>query len=434
MKKEKIPWGKDGSIEFEMPRGWNLLGRFSPAKMTPLSDVEKELEKVLQKPTESAPLPELGRGKKSVVIVVDDISRPTPAHLLMGKILENLSEAGVADNSITVIPGLGMHRPMTREEMERKVGRENLARVKWENHDYRDREKLAYLGKTKRGTRAYVNKKVAKADLVVLVGTVEPHIHAGFGGGYKNILPGVAGVETIARNHAICAHPKYFSMIGTAPEKNPMRLDIEEAGRMLRGETFLVNTVLDADGQIVRIVAGDPVAAHSEGVETASQVYGVKIPRPADVVITDSFPMDLDLRQGVKAVANVLFAAKPGGVIVAAMKCDEGLGSVRVPRIRLPVSAGAARLFAWVLSLAITKIAPPGISEEERFVAYFLFRAVLRNKILLFAPAVAEEIDGKIPLIKTFKDFGEAIRAAGRVKPNADVLIFPQGSVTYPIK
>ncbi|MFH1539446.1 MAG: nickel-dependent lactate racemase [bacterium] len=431
--RQSIPWGKDGSLEFELPGGWNLLGRMTPAEERPLDSVESELEKVFRKPTGAPPLAELAAGGKKVVIVVDDISRPTPAHLLMGKILEHLESGGTDPGAVTVIPGLGMHRPMSQEEMERKIGKKNLGRVNWENHNYRDQSLLVRLGRTRRGTRAYVNKKVAGAGLVVMVGTIEPHVHAGFGGGFKNILPGVAGMETIARNHAICASPKYFSMVGTEPDENPMRQDIEEVGRMLPGETFMVNTVLNSNGGIVRVVAGDPVEAHREGVRVAAKLFGAVIPCQADVVITSSHPMDIDLRQGVKAVANLLFAAKPGGVIIAAMKCEEGLGSMRVPKFGLALPAEVEKIIVKLLSVAITRIAPPGISEEERFAAYFLFRAILRNKIFLYAPSIAEKLKGRIPFIDVFSDFNEAIRAAHKIRPGADTLIFTHGGITYPI-
>lgn len=429
----EIPWGQDGGLEFELPPEWNYLGSMAPARVPPLKSIGNKLDASLNNPEESLPLKEMARAKKRVVIVVDDISRPTPAHLLLGKILDQLSDAGVDLKNTVMIPGLGMHRAMTQEEMERKAGAENLARVQWENPGCRDRRTLKYLGKTKRGTRVLINKKVAGADLVILVGTIEPHVHAGFGGGFKNILPGVAGIESISQNHAICAHPKYFSMLGTPPDANPMRRDIEEAGRMLKGDVFLVNTVLNADGGIAAIVAGDPVAAHRTGAESAARIHGARIPRQADVVITDSHPMDIDMRQGIKSVANALFAAKPGGVIIAAMKCDEGLAGVRAPRLRLNISDDAGKFLARVLSGVITRVAVPGISEEERFVAYFLFQAVLRNRIFIYAPSVTGKIHGRIPLIKFFDSMEKAIDAARKYKPAADVLVFPHGGTTYPI-
>lgn len=430
----RVPWG-DSALESPMPANWRLLGTMIPSTIEPLADPERMLDGALRTPTGCPALTAMAHGKKRVAIVVDDISRPTPAHRLMGSILAHLRDAGVRDDAITFVPGLGLHRPMTAEEMEAKVGKNNLAGLRWHNPDCRDKRKLTYLGTTKRRTRAYVDKAVAGADLVVLVGTIEPHPHAGFGGGFKNVLPGVAGVETIANNHAICAHPKYFSMIGTDPDTNPMRQDIEEAGRMLRGDTFLVNTVLNSDIEIVRLVAGDPVAAHREGVGTAAQVFGAKIPSQADVLITNSCPMDIDLRQGVKAVANTLFAVKPGGVVLACLKCDEGMGNIKIHGVKLPyVPPGVSKIILELLATIISKFAPPGVSPEERFSVYFMLKALLRNKLFLCAPAIADSIDGISPSIRVFRDFPAAVGAVSKAAPRADVLVFPQGGITYPVQ
>lgn len=379
------------------------------------------------------PLKELAQGKKKVAIVVDDISRPTPAYLLLGKILDHLVQGGVDLKSVTIVTAPGLHREMSLEDMERKAGKDVLEKVGWENHNCRNSDQLCFLGKTDRGTPIFINKTVAEADLRVLVGTIEPHPHAGFGGGFKNILPGVAGVETIAANHAICASPKYFFMLGSDPANNPMRLDLEQAGSMLKGVTFLVNTVLNAQMLIIGLVAGDPIGAHRRGVKLAAEVFGVKIPAQADVVITDSFPMDIDLRQGAKAVANVLYAARPGGVILAALKCEEGLGNMRVPQLKLSgLPAFIWKPIIWLLAMLITKVSPPGTSPEERFSTYFMLKAILRNRILVYSPSVASQAEGLLPGIEIFRDFQDALRAAAKAFPKADVVIFPHGGAIYP--
>jgi nickel-dependent lactate racemase len=432
-RQQKIPWGKLENLEFELPAGWNLQGTFKPSEFTPLADIDSTLETILSAPEGCAPLKELARGKKKVAIVVDDISRPTPAYLLLGKIIGHLVQAGVDLKSVTIVTAPGLHREMSLDDIERKVGKDVLEKVGWENSDCRNKDKLTFLGKTDRGTPVYINRTVAEAELRVLVGTIEPHPHAGFGGGFKNILPGVAGVETIAANHAICASPKYFFMLGSDPARNPMRLDMEQAGSMLKGVTFIVNTVLNAQMQIIGLVAGDPVKAHRQGVKLAAKVFGVKIPAQAHVVITDSFPMDIDLRQGVKAVANVLYAARPGGVILAAIKCEEGMGNMRVPQLKLSsLPPFIWRPIIWLLGVLITKVSPPGTSPEERFSTYFMLKALLRNKILIYSPSVAGQAAGLLPGIEIFSSFPDALGAAVKAVPEGDVVIFPHGGAIYP--
>ncbi len=430
---QKIPWGAADSLAFSLPEGWELMGRFTPASLTPVAEVSEALEKALSQPTGSPPLDVVARGKKNVAIVVDDISRPTPAHLLVGKIRDTLESAGVNREDITLVAAPGLHRVMELDDMGKKVGKEALARVKWESHDCRDSARMVYIGKTDRGTPVYINRTVAEADFRVLIGTIEPHPHAGFGGGLKNILPGVAGVESISRNHAICADPRYFFLLGTDPDSNPMRFDLEQAAGMLKGDTFIVNTVLNAGMQVVGIVAGDPIGAHREGVILARQVFRVKIPAQADVVITDSFPMDIDLRQGIKAAANVLFSARPGGVIIAALICEEGLGNMKVPRLRLSgLPAFIWKPIVWLLGMLVSRISTPGVSPEERFSTYFMLRALLRNRMFIYAPTIAGQVRGMLPGVQFFSDFDEALKTAAAIYPKAKVIIFPQGGAIYP--
>jgi len=430
---QQIPWGKSSSLDFELPTGWNLLGTYKPSEFVALADIQATLETILSAPEGCVPLKELAQGKRKVAIVVDDISRPTPAYLLLGKILDHLVQGGVNLKAVTIVTAPGLHREMSLEDMERKAGKDVLEQVGWENHDCRNSDQLSFLGKTDRGTPVFINKTVAEADLRILVGTIEPHPHAGFGGGFKNILPGVAGVDTIAANHAICASSKYFFMLGSDPASNPMRLDMEQAGSMLKGDTFIVNTVLNAQMLIIGLVAGDPIKAHRLGVKLAAKVFGVRIPAQADVVITDSFPMDIDLRQGVKAVANVLYAAKPGGVILAALKCEEGLGNMRVPQLKLSgLPAFIWKPIIWLLGILMTKISPPGTSPEERFSTYFMLKALLRNKILVYSPSVASQAEGLLPGIEVFRDFPEALRAAAKAFPKGDAVIFPHGGAIFP--
>jgi nickel-dependent lactate racemase len=432
-KKQSIPWGRDGQIEFELPAGWQLMGRFVPEEVPPLTNPAYSLEESLDKPVGCPPLRELVKGKRRIVIIVDDISRPTPVRPLLQTLLDYLHRAGVDDNLMKLVAATGLHRIMDRADMVGKVGEEVLDRVKWESHNSRDRDRLVYLGRTDRGTPVYINRTVAAADLRILVGGIKPHPHAGYGGGYKLILPGVAGVKSIAANHAICAHPRYFFMLGSDPQSNPMRQDLEQAGQMLTGTSFLINIVQNSDMEIAGIFAGDPVAAHREGIKLAKKATSVTIPHQADVVISNSYPMDGDLRQGIKAIADVIFAAGPGGIVLAALRCEEGMGNMRIPRIKLSGQPDFIwKPLVWMMSVLITQFAPPGISPEERFSTYFMLRALLRNRIFVYAPAIADQARGLLPGVKLFTDFKLALEEAERACPRASVIIFPHGGSICP--
>lgn len=187
----KLPFGKD-FIDFELPSQWKLLGTFEPSYMPTTDDVQKLLLDSIHLPIGSRKLNDLCVGKKNIVIVVDDISRPTPAHLFMEDLLKLLESYNVKFENITIMTSLGVHQDMTDDEIRIKIGEFAHKNVKCLNHNCRDENSLKYIGVTRRDTPVYINKIVAEADFVILVGSIEPHIQAGFGGGYKNILPGVA--------------------------------------------------------------------------------------------------------------------------------------------------------------------------------------------------------------------------------------------------
>ncbi len=426
-----IPWG-DEELSFELPKRWNFLGYVKPSEAKPATSVEDELKSALRSPIGSPPLEHLCEEKRKIAVVVDDISRPTPARLFMNTLLDTIVDCGVSKDVITLVTGTGTHRAMTHEEMEEKVGKEVVQKFRWINHDCKDRNSLVSLGKTKRGTPVQINRHVVEADLVVLVGTIEPHPHAGFGGGFKNIVPGVASDKTIGYNHLLSATKRNYSMVGWEPERNPMRLDAEEAGRMLKGQTFMVNTVLTPDLKISKIFAGDPVKAHRAGLSYSKSIYGVEIERQADVVISSSHPMDHDLRQGVKAVANTFAAAKEGGIVIAAMRCKGGAGDMEVPKISIPESEKAIRLLEKAL-IPVVRYLPFGIPVEERFYMYTALRTVLRNRVIIYAPEIPLEVRKRLSYFFSTQDFQQTIQETSKRVPEADVLIFPEGGITYPI-
>lgn len=432
MHKIKLPYGKSEFLEFKLPDKWNMLLQAYPKPYPAISDIEKEINFALDNPINSPPLKHILKDKNKIAIVVDDISRPTPANLIVPLIIREIENSGFNLKDVTIVTALGLHREMTPEDMEKKVGTDVLKKVKWINHNCRDKDKLTYLGKTKRGTPVYINKTACEADFVILVGTIEPHIHAGFGGGYKNILPGVAGLETIAHNHYLSTDPVYFSMIGWEPEKNPMRCDIEEAGEMMKKDMFLVNTVLNGKLEIVKILTGNVISAYREGIKVAREIYEIKIPKQADIVITNSHPFDIDIRQNVKCVANTLFAAKLGGIIIAIWRCEEGLGNFKLPKIKIPSSYVLTKILAKFL-LVVIKNFNISIPSEIKFFVYSALEAILRNRILIYAPDLPKSITKNFSIFANFTNFEEVIKHTQKLFPGEkDVIVFPYGGMTYP--
>jgi hypothetical protein len=323
---------------------------------------------------------------------------------------------------------------MSAAAIAQRVGIDILPGLRWEAHDCDSPEKLTYLGTTKRGTPVFISKVVAGSDLIISIGCIEPHIIASFGGGYKNLVPGVAGRATIAHNHSLNCSPGTFNSVGQPIPSNPMRLDLEEAAGMLKPPVFIVNAVLNSRLEVLRVVCGHPVEAHREGVRTSSQIYGAAIPSLADVVISSSHPMDQDLRQGVKALANTVRALRPGGVMITCIRAEEGVGVFGLANRKLPVGRKALKLLAPLILLLVPRIKLKGMGEEDRFFLYFALQAMRRGDLLVYAPTIPMETQANLPFV-TFVESLEAglAYARGKFPHKATVLVFPYGGSTYPI-
>ena len=240
----------------------------------------------------------------------------------------------------------------------------------------------------------YLNRIAVEADVRVLIGTIEPHPQAGFGGGLKNLLPGLAAAITIGHNHLLTPSAAHYSLVGYPPDENPMRIDLEEGAKLIpRGCTFLVNVVLNPTLDPVAVVAGDPIEAHRAGVHIARTLYGVLLPRPVDVVMTNAHPLDADMRQAGKALLNCAPACRRGGVILGFLRCPEGLANVRLPRLILP--------FPWLRALArglgdrgialVTRRLVPAVPPEARFLLRLTLHMLKDYHVLIYSPRLHKD-------------------------------------------
>ena len=428
-----LPWGKN-RLHLNLPEGWKLQGVLEPSPKKGIADPAEECQRSLENPIGLPRLSELVKPSMRIVLVIDDLSRPTPIAQLLPPVLAEIERGGGRRENITVVAALGVHRKMTFEEHAARLGGEDrLAGLNIVDHDCDDPKKLVFLGMTSRGTPVYLNRTVAESDLIVSIGCIEPHVIASFGGGYKNLLPGVAGRTAIAHNHTLNCRPSTFNMVGQPIENNPMRLDLEEACKMLKQPVFLVNAVINSALEVVKIVSGDPIEAHRAGVDVSQSIYGVRSSL-ADVVINASHPMDTDLRQGVKALSNTIRAVRKGGVMINLIRAEEGVGVFGLANRKLPLSKGMLRLLAPLLIPLVPKLKLKGMGEEDRFFLYFALQAMRHCTLLLYAPTIPEEIHERLPFVTFVSSPEEAIRLAQEKAPKkAKVLVFPHGGMTYPI-
>src|SRR5512146_1929215 len=427
----RLPWGNE-FVSVTLPERWRVLDILQPSSLPPCSEPDAEVLRALDNPVGALRLRDLARAGMKVALVIDDSSRPTPVRRLLPAVIAELEAAGVTPSEMTLVPALGLHRPMAPEEIAQRAGM-TLNGIQTVTHDCDDAGQMRLLGTTSFGTPVWINRTVADADLVVSIGCIEPQLIASFGGGYKNIIPGVAGRLTVAHNHSLNCTPGTFNMVGQPIDRNPMRLDLEEGCRLLQGKVWIVNAILNHCKQIVRVVAGDPIAAHRAGVEVSTRLNGVKVPQLADIVITDSHPMDQDLRQGVKALANTIRAVKPGGVLITLVRAEEGMGVFGLANRKFPVGRSALNVVAPLLVNFVPKMKLRGMGEEDRFFLYFALQAMIRARLILYAPTVPAEKQANLPFGEFMPTIEQAIHAAHMKFPGtADALVFPYGGITYP--
>lgn len=294
----------------------------------PIEEPTAEIFEALASPKGSSPLAELARGRKSACVVISDVTRPVPNAILLPPILETLEKSGIPREDILILVATGLHRPNVGDELKEIVGSRVARDYRIENHDGLNRDQHAYLGESPRGVPVWIDSRYVDADLKITTGLIEPHFMAGFSGGRKLVCPGIAAIETVRVWHGpkFLEHPN--ARVGVLNE-NPVHEENTWIARRA-GCDFIVNTVIDAKRQILKVVAGDMEAAFHEGVDFVRALVVDTVPEPVDVVVTSSagYPLDTTFYQSVKGMVAAADIVKPGGTVILAASMSEGIGSV----------------------------------------------------------------------------------------------------------
>jgi len=341
--KIKIPqllWYGNTEMELDFPNSWSVF--FCPMKGGEKKRLGlKEKERAFLHPIGSKPIHELAKGKKEVVILFDDMARPTPVYEILPYVLRELERAGISDRQIRFIAALGTHGAHTASDFRKKLGPEVLDRFPVYNHhpfDY-----CTFLGKTSRGTPVSINKEVMACDLKIGIGCIVPHAFSGFGGGGKIIFPGVAHIDSIAYNHGTLIRNCPDSVGVGKIDGNIPRLDIEEATRMA-GLDLKIDAILNLRGEIVGLYAGDPILEHHEGMKLAKEVYATAPAKGMDIVVVNAYSKANESAIapfiGIPSLKEeggdlVIIANEPAGQMVHYLfgefgKCGEG--GLRLPQ------------------------------------------------------------------------------------------------------
>ena len=353
-------WHDDRDLALEFPSAWRI--RVCPPRDGP--DIGDEgVRAAFAHPIGSPRLRDLAAGRRSPCIVIDDLSRPTQGRRLVPAALEELRQAGIDARDVLLLAGVANHRPMTRRDLEWKVGAEVLAACRVSNHFSWDR--CVRIGTTSQGSPVEINAEFLAADLKILVGSIIPHGATGFSGGSKLLLPGIASIASAEAFHrGTCTRGRYGVV------ETDARREADEAARMA-GVDFLVNSIPNSRSGIAGLVTGDVVAAHRAGVRIARRIFASPTPSGNDICVLSLYPKDAEFLQHLTAFAPWQTAperiVREGGSVVVALEGGEGLGfhSLFGPGMRL-AAPHATRLRGRELAFFAPCVEPGSLPDAVR--------------------------------------------------------------------
>jgi lactate racemase len=331
--KVRLDYGTEG-LTVDVPDEC-LAGILGIRPWPPLPDPTAAVEAALAEPIGAPPLAELARGRESACVVISDITRPVPNRILLPPLLGVLEASGIPRDRITILIGTGTHRPNEGDELVAMVGEPIARDYRIVNHVARDPAAHRYLGRAPHGTPVHVDRTFLEADLKISASLIEPHFMAGYSGGRKAICPGICSMETVRVWHG----PRFIGHENADSGRvdgNPVHEDALAAARMA-GLDFILDVALDQERRITGVFAGDLEAAWGAGVRHVAEVVEAPLDAPVDVVLTTcaGHPLDLTFYQAVKGMVGALPIVRPGGTVIIAARCAEGIGSPDFTRILL---------------------------------------------------------------------------------------------------
>jgi lactate racemase len=411
----KLAFGRQGA-EIALPEGFDYVVIDAKSAVA-LDDQNAAVERALDRPIGSAPLSELARGKHSAAIAVCDITRPVPNRVVLPPLLRRLEDAGVARSDITILIATGLHRPSTPAEIREIVSPEIAAAYRVENHDARQLSQHRYLGTTAAGTPAWIDERFVSADLRITLGFIEPHLMAGYSGGRKLVVPGLAAQETIKVLHSPRFMREPLAIEGSIGD-NPLHRELTTIAGMA-GHQFIADVALARDRGIAGVFAGDPVRAHCRGVEFVSAALLQNLNEPVDAVITTGagYPLDLTYYQCIKGITAASHIVRDGGRILVVGACAEGCGGAEFTRL----------LAAWPDPGAFLK----GIESTDVIVDQWqlekLALVAARAQIFYCVPGLAPDLREKL-WGRAFSDVNRAVGALLEGLPHGSrVAVIPEG-------
>lgn len=402
--------GESRSFEVDESR---ILGIIEPRRMKPCKPLDDIIRESLMNPIGCMRIRDSVKPNMTVAIISEDNTRVCPVDRILPHVLAELREKSVKRENVKIIMALGTHRPMTKKELENKLGKDIVEEYEVINHMWREQDELVEIGLTDSGTPVKVNKHVLEADFKIGIGNVIPHRVSGYSGGAKIIQPGICGAEITGETHWKAALMPIEKMLGVV--ENPVRWEMERIAAKV-GLNAIINSVLNRDREIVNVIFGSFINGHREAVKTVDLIYKFKLEEKADIVVVDSHPADLDMWQAVKALFPASLAVKRGGIIVFLTPCPEGvskehpevekLGYQPIPVMKKMVEDGSTEdliaaahivMVREVLDRAKCVIVSDGLSRSLAYKLGFDYANDLQEAV---DEALREKTDGNLLIMR----------------------------------
>lgn len=421
-------YGKEGKVNVGLPQDWKVVQTIFKeiqGKRRPLSDLITE---ALEKPVDFRRLEDILKPTQRVAIVVDDLTRPTPVREILPPLLRRIHQYGIQEKNVDLVIGVGTHRPMTQEEIQTRLGEHVASVYRIQNHDAWSAG-LTKVGEIPGYESISMNATVVRADVKIVVGSILPHPHNGFGGGPKTIMPGICDAKTVLRHHLKNVRD-HRSIIGNIKE-NPFYNDLCQIAGLAPAD-FSVNCLFDGFGQVSGVLAGDPLKVHEAGTQRMRDELGVQVLERADITVVSSYPYD-EGPQVVKPVLPAAMVTKPKGTILLWSEISAELPESFLENVAKVRGDGGDEAEACV-KRKLCRVEP--LIEELRGVDFNLalvliffvsrkFRVILVDKLLQGAASRMG--------FEYAPDLATAIDAERRRKKNPTVNVIPAGGYVFPV-
>lgn len=422
--KVELLYGK-ATIAASVPPGCReMLIRKQPR--APLADPHSAIAEALARPIGVPPLADYARGKHSACILVCDITRPVPNHLFLRPMIEQLLAAGVAPDAITVLIATGLHRPNEGEELAKVIGDPWVVdKVRVLNHFARNDADHIDFGRTKgRGVPVKLDRRFVDAEIRIATGLVEPHFMAGYSGGRKVVAPGIAHADTIRTFHS-AAFMESPAAVSCNLAGNPLHEEQLEIVRML-GDVMALNTVINEQRELVFVSYGDVIASHDAAVRFVQDWIQVPVPRRFKTVVTSAagFPLDQTYYQTVKGMVTPLDILAPGGTLIVASDCSEGLGSKEF-------RASQRRLVEMGTEGFLRSILPKALADIDEWQTEMQLKPMRVGRVQLYADGLPRE-DHPLTGVEVISDLDLAIRNAVAAGGEGTAAFIPEGPYVIP--